>query len=218
MENQNPYPVTNIPKPSPLPLILLSLLLVFSLSSSAFLFYQNQQLQTQITIMSKPQITEVLTPSISPDPTIEWETYTIQDPGISLKYPSNWSHKYIQSGNLYQSSLQLTDPSNGNQTEIPTIVVNVYKNPQGLSPQDFDRYFIDTFDQFQHMPFYMETAIPKMIGELNGIYFPYDSCEPGSCDVYVIVHNQTVVRVLIIHDIVDTNTTDQILSTFKFTN
>jgi hypothetical protein len=196
MESQNPNPLTTTPKNSPLPLILLSILLVLSLSSTAFLFYQNQQLQTQITFMSKPETIEVIIPSISPDPTGDWKTYTDSQNGFSFKYPNSVFH-YVDTNNnqVYMATQEGLGAAKG--------------SPMGLSKQDI----------------WLSIAVSKVMpGQIEQVKKYSESNFPQEVSSYTTIYIQNTQAIKIDFSSFSSetikafeSTIDQILATVKFT-
>lgn len=85
---QTPPITPPTPKPSMLPLIL-SIFLIISLAGIGILVYQNKQLQKQISTL-RPQPTPSPTPTPPADPAANWKTYSNEQFGFSIRYPSEW--------------------------------------------------------------------------------------------------------------------------------
>ncbi len=81
---------------SSIPVLLIISFLIACLAAVYF-WYQNQQLQqkssnpNQVSNQQTPSVT--LTPSLPPDETASWKTYTDTKYRFSLKYPNSWEFK-----------------------------------------------------------------------------------------------------------------------------
>lgn len=102
---QNPIPEPSLtpvqvsePKTKfPVMYLVLSLLILVLLASTVILYYQNMKLknmlasyQTQPTALPTPTTYQSPVPTITTDPTANWETYLNASAGFSIKYPTGW--------------------------------------------------------------------------------------------------------------------------------
>lgn len=81
------------PKKNNLVVILLSIFLLITLLISGYLFLQVQSLTkqlAQIQVQPTPTPLSTETPSPTPDTTANWQTYSNQEIGFSIKYPQEW--------------------------------------------------------------------------------------------------------------------------------
>ncbi len=112
-------PLITTPSKPPTGSVFITILIVLFLISTAatvFLFFQNRNLQNrlwQLTAIKTPP-TSIITPTLTPDPTANWQTYIRQDYGFSFKYPPHFSDKGIISGTFTGNPLfiaSFSDPS-----------------------------------------------------------------------------------------------------------
>ena len=80
------------PKKNNLVVILLSIFLVITLLISGYLFLQVQKLNKELAgLQIQVQPTPTPFPETPPaDPTANWQTYSNQEIGFSIKYPQGW--------------------------------------------------------------------------------------------------------------------------------
>ncbi|MDZ7587138.1 MAG: hypothetical protein U0946_05240 [Patescibacteria group bacterium] len=100
------------PKNNNFLIILLSILLLISIIVAGFFAYQTQKLVAQLnTYINKPEPLATESPTPTPDPTADWETYTNTQYGYLVKYsPSLNSIKEI-SDDIYLSLVNFENPS-----------------------------------------------------------------------------------------------------------
>ncbi len=203
------------PKTNSFLVILLSILLFISVSIAGFFAFQNQKLIKEITaskIMPTPVVTDE--PIAISDPTADWETYTNEENGYSIKFPKNI---YIRLGCLGEELLlQRYDGVN----RPPLAMVDC--------PRD-SRYSLEskTFTSIQNEP--EETNyynIVKKDIEIGGILgklytFTFTEIEDGPYPkwyVKALVNKNNKTYEIYFDDKEYLNVFDQILSTFRFTN
>lgn len=156
------------------------------------------------------------TPTETPDPTASWKTYTNENIGFLLKYPSDWSLKPYDISTNYplHGLVQLTSNINSESLN-ERIILSYWDNQNRLSLEEIEN---------------------KYKGEAGGpdIYFPNGkmidflgkqaykgenvSCAPMMCDRIAIIKDTKVIEIKSLYGGVNRNKAifDQILSTFKF--
>jgi len=130
---QTPTPSTNIPPVNSTPqsvapvklssaklIAFMFTLIVLMLGTIAYLLYQNNQLKSQI---SSAQSTP--TPTVIPDPTVNWKTYTNDKAGYEIRYPMNW---FITDDSI--SNVKSPFPEKG------TVVINFYSTNKSITNLD----------------------------------------------------------------------------------
>lgn len=218
------------------PIIILVLIL---LGVIGYFIYQNTQLQKSNSNVTSPSTVpnaNLLQSSPTPDPTVNWKTYTNTKYGYSVKYPSNWEpNRWI--ANLSDEELaketlvefnDLTLPGistgkdSGTGFQIATNELN--PNGDGRNCSDLNDCFSKTFKERKESTnttnrvsttFWGQTAIIfnyQLKGTLYSqsfkyIYFIYQG---NAYDMNISTRSDREKEVFGIFD--------QILSTFKFTD
>lgn len=163
-----------------------------------------------------PSPTPTPTPTETPDPTASWKTYTNENIGFLLKYPSDWSLKPYDISTNYPLHGLVQLASNINSESLDgMIILSYWDNQNRLSLEEIEN---------------------KYKGEAGGpdIYFPNGemidflgkqaykgenvSCAPMMCDRIAIIKETKVIEIKSLYGAVNRNKEifDQILSTFKF--
>jgi len=103
---------------------LLFVLLIISFGVIGFFVHQNWQLTQQIS-QAQPTPTPLVTQSPTPDPTVNWKTYTNINTGYSLKYPSTWhvteNPKPLGVGEVSDTKWNLSDTN-----DLPNVQILVF--------------------------------------------------------------------------------------------
>ncbi len=222
-------PIQQVPveskKKSNLPAIVILLVVILLVGvGGVYAGMQISKKQTPVVMPTAPppevRPTETLPTPIS-DETASWKTYKNEEDGFEFKYPSNLKVRgdtgIIQVVQK-QSKNSLPDPQKIYTDEIIGITVwnNKQYNPQSLSLLEYLKYY--GLDQ----TYSSKIAKFIQIGNRNGILSgSLDGCEPFICLKNIMVHapnNTYFIKVIDRGSDGTDKISDQILSTFKFTN
>lgn len=204
-------------------LILIICLLLTSLAASGWLFYQNLKLQKQI---SQLQTTASPTPLVLPKPSAaaktadetvasklsaseEWLSYTYGQPGLSFKAPLElivYPNEGVQSLTLFIQNYRLGQACNKPQEECYQLHF-IYQK-MGLTQQEFINYQNNLSPQSVQ-----ETTVgghPAIQGQIAG--------ERNRFVTYILKNDGLIS--MYTSELIEANRqlTNQILSTFKFTD
>ena len=205
--------------------ILLSSLLIISVSISGFFAYQTQKLVKELTVLkteekivavatTEPTVEPVATNSVSatPDPTVNWKTYTWN--GVSFKYPNTWFTSGSEQAPLFYIDKNTVDNPNYKMT-IFNLVESSYKvminDPVGTKKEVGDKIFEE---KISDIVIDGQMAAKIKIDVLSG-----SATDARPAIVMRLIHNTKIFNLEIISPTIPESIIfDQILSTFKFTD
>ncbi len=221
-----PEPAIAMPKKSPWTLIL-SLLSIFALVAAGYFYWQNTQLKSQ----STPAPAPVVSPQSSVDPIADWQTYTNNKYHYTVQFPSEYSAgynnemlgKFGESNGLDDQIAFLSNPGEmfNNFLEVQTI-------NEKLSKKTFAEILNETYQlQKKHSQTTQISEVEtRLINDIKAneynfsskvIYTPNWGGESKGTDYKMIMFSKNGITFAII--LTDkSNTFNQILSTFRFTN
>jgi hypothetical protein len=86
-------PLFDEPKPNTSSVLLgiIAILLFLALGAAGYLLYQNLQLKNQLAQLQLTPTSPMPVPSITPNPSADWETYVNSIENFSFKYPTTWT-------------------------------------------------------------------------------------------------------------------------------
>lgn len=157
----------------------------------------------------KPQPTTISTtsiiPTVSVDPLSDWKTYENKEYGFEFKYPSNYQIKIIGDGiNLQKNNTRAL------------LYISKFDNPNSL---EINQWFENQPKQDIQAIKDTHTMTKIVVGGHVGLKFIKKQSEIGYKDFIIIIGNGTSVYYLNFGPLEDeVNISNQILSTFKFTN
>jgi hypothetical protein len=202
---------------------------VLALGTAGFFAYQNFQLkkaQTTSTLATPIPVSGL--PSSTPDPTVDWTTYTNTRFNYQIKYPSDWTARSTEPG---PSAFELIDNSRGfitfpniysGESNAKTHITIETDGPQNLAFSSYE----DWLTKVSTSKFYkIESStqgtfadVPATIvsGSYGGYGFPASikTIHFQSADGKVYY----TISVTSEKDSARQDTVNQILSTFKFTD
>lgn len=113
---------------------LLSVLLLISVFIAGFFAYQTQNLVSELTKL-QPTSTPIVEATPTPDPTVNWKTYTDNKLNISFKYPEDLTIRMNENGVV--EFLDAKDQFAFNFNGIQTLTRNEFNNYKFINPQEF---------------------------------------------------------------------------------
>lgn len=214
-------PPNSSKKVSPL-VIGMGLLLTILLLIVGLLAYQNSKLQGEMDSLrtanaeteSKKMEPAEPTPTETPDPTADWETYTGN--GITFKYPPEWNASDYEITTTYDlEGIVRLQPLTPDVDIFAYMDLSIWENPNNLSLKEYDEQII----QSEFSPNRLNQPDAKEVKlDVFTAYKTEDfNCEPHNCDMYVIPLEGQILEIHSYTDYVTDKVFDQILSTFEFT-
>lgn len=197
LQTQSLFPVQQPNSQKPYLLLLLITVILILGGVTSYFGYQNWQLRQQVSQIETPP-TPLTTPSLTLDPTINWITYTNTKYGFQFKHPSDLTIRPF-AGSQEEPSLATMfkiDPEIGET--ISLVSVTSKKAPptaglvKGVSVNGLDAYYA-----------YHPNGVPN-----DKTPFIVVEIHTNDRNVQFIFRNMHILS----------NTSNQILSTFKFTN
>lgn len=187
--------------------LVLSLIILALLASTIFLYYQNMQLknmlagyQAQPTVSPTPTIHQ--SPVPSNDPIANWKTYTNTKLGFEIKYPPS-----VQVNKEFNDQYNRATEFTGKDINFTVMLRSGY----GI---DVKNYF------FMDAPISSTTSLAGV--SANVYKMPNGYCDGPSCSApyiaIVTVNGPDLYHLSFFGDTELSDTENQILSTFKFTN
>lgn len=208
--------------------ILLSILLFISCVIAGFFAYQTQKLVAEVTGYREQlkqtlvPTTNNLQPSITPDPTLNWKTYTNTKYNFSFRYPSNFGNEGTISGPYSIKSsdsvgiMSFSDPDTIREgTDAPFDGFSIYY-VEDLNAQSFEEFLSNEKTSMDNAAYASMTGAKRILLDNKGVAFVNDT---RGYYYYPLNSDQNVLVLAYIQK--DNNFRsifNQILSTFKFTN
>lgn len=184
----NVQALPEIPKKNNRMLIVISVIALTLLGSMAYFVYQNLQLKKQITYLT-PTSPQLSPPPPAPpaNPMADWKTYTDNNIGFSIKYPSSWTYKLgetnVTSGHVTFDTRLPSSNKNTNyifemslETQADYDQWSKYSTTTTLEPQtinghSFEKYVVGDL-------YYSLNYILKQNGKIfRFIFYPFDSSQ-----------------------------------------
>ena len=213
-ETAPPQPVNSQPqepvkKKSSIFTIAVILLIIAVLALAGYILWSKYF--NKVAPVQTPTPIAVVTPTATPDPTADWQTYS--NPFISFRYPSGWTVTDSEGQSGFDTFHYLIDINNPKQEgpQPSTISVSYWDNAQGLDIPTFQK-------NVRGKPIFSSSYMAINLAGLSGYYTEDGACEPVLCKSYTLAKDNKIFIIELFEPDVTNykQTVDQILSTVKF--